>query len=179
MYITQPALRDSINSLEAELEFPIFFRSNRGVSLTASGKAFVEDMEMILQIASNWSNTVTPSQEILKTENITIHLTISLSIADYIFKNVLLKLILNYPNLSFNLNYCSTPEIFHENKEKALSDILIVGSVDHKMEALLDYANVNNYDIELLISPSAGIIVNRNHPLAHKKNITLKDLKKI
>ncbi|MBR2009269.1 MAG: LysR family transcriptional regulator [Peptococcaceae bacterium] len=176
LYITYPTLRDSINSLENELGFSIFFRSNRGVTLTTSGKKFLDDVERILKIASMWESDLAEMQNI-EDEYSTIHISISLSIADYIFKQVLLKFVLQHPNISLNLDYCSSPTMLSEAKDKTVPEILIVGAVDDKISDLLHYAEIHDYDIETLMTPPAGVIVSSKHPLTKKEAVSLKDLK--
>ena len=48
LYITQPALSSSIGELENELGFPIFERTNKGISLTAGGREFITYAKKVL-----------------------------------------------------------------------------------------------------------------------------------
>ncbi len=48
LHVSQPPLSTQIRSLEAELGAPLLARTNRGVSLTASGQVFFEEVRAIL-----------------------------------------------------------------------------------------------------------------------------------
>ena len=48
LYITQPALSSSIGELENELGFPIFERTNKGISLTSGGREFITYAKKVL-----------------------------------------------------------------------------------------------------------------------------------
>ena len=54
LYISQQALSESIQSLEAELEFQIFRRTNRGILLTEQGELFLQDIDKIMPIVYGW-----------------------------------------------------------------------------------------------------------------------------
>ena len=54
LYISQQALSESLRSLEAELEFTIFKRTNRGILLTETGEKFLQDLDIILPIMHGW-----------------------------------------------------------------------------------------------------------------------------
>lgn len=47
LFISQPALLKQINHLEAQLGFSVFTRTNRGVTLTPSGRIFYDGLERI------------------------------------------------------------------------------------------------------------------------------------
>src|SRR6202000_2060867 len=48
LHISQPPLSTQMRSLEQELGAPLLARTNRGVSLTASGRVFYEEVRAIL-----------------------------------------------------------------------------------------------------------------------------------
>lgn len=53
LFISQPALSQSIKRLESELNVPLFIRENNTVRLTAAGKLFVADGEEILRLSNS------------------------------------------------------------------------------------------------------------------------------
>ena len=53
LFITQPALSQSIKRLEGELGVPLFIRENNTVRLTAAGKIFVTDGMEILRLSNS------------------------------------------------------------------------------------------------------------------------------
>lgn len=54
LYISQQALSESVQSLEAELEFQIFRRTNRGIIVTEQGEKFLQDIDRIMPIVYGW-----------------------------------------------------------------------------------------------------------------------------
>ena len=54
LYISQQALSESLRSLEAELEFAIFKRTNRGILLTEKGERFLQDLNTIMPVIHGW-----------------------------------------------------------------------------------------------------------------------------
>ena len=48
LFVSQPYLSSMIKKLEEELGFPIFHRSRNGISLTATGQAFISSACRIL-----------------------------------------------------------------------------------------------------------------------------------
>lgn len=54
LYISQQALSESMRSLETELEFQIFRRTNRGIVLTENGEKFLADLDKIMPIVHGW-----------------------------------------------------------------------------------------------------------------------------
>ena len=52
LYITPTAVMKQINALEAHLGFPLFSRTNHGLSLTAAGESFLQDAKYILDYSA-------------------------------------------------------------------------------------------------------------------------------
>lgn len=149
------------------------------MALTVSGKDFLRDAKKIIDIASQWDNSQAVNQSLLSEDEQTIRIRLSLSIADYVFQKVFLKLLRQYPKLSLKLDYCSTPTMFSYAEEATiLDDIMIGGIVDQKTDILLQFAEKNQYDLELLVTPPSGVIVSAKHPLTKLPKVSLKELKK-
>ena len=53
LYISQSNLSTSIKTLETELGYAIFLRSNQGVSLTPEGKLFIKSAKIIISEMEN------------------------------------------------------------------------------------------------------------------------------
>ena len=51
VFVSQPALTESIRALEEELRIAIFTRSNRGISVTREGEEFLASARQILDDA--------------------------------------------------------------------------------------------------------------------------------
>ena len=56
LYISQPAISQSIKKLEEQLGGTLFIRSNKGMELTAEGKMFYEHIKGAMELISNAEN---------------------------------------------------------------------------------------------------------------------------
>lgn len=63
LYISQQALSESLRLLEKELDFPIFYRSKKGVEPTDEGKLFLNDLDNIFSTMASWSNYARSKKE--------------------------------------------------------------------------------------------------------------------
>lgn len=71
LYITQPALSNSIKRIEDRIGSPIFDRSSSPVQLTDVGKAYINAVEQIISIEENFSHYLEDTQN-LKTGRLSI-----------------------------------------------------------------------------------------------------------
>lgn len=76
LFISQQALSETLKLLEAELGFQIFKRSNKGVTPTAEGERFLQDLEIILPIVDSWQYFV-PKQPKRQTVKIMLQYLLS------------------------------------------------------------------------------------------------------
>ena len=63
LYLSQPSLSGSMKDLEAEIGFPIFLRSNRGITLTDQGEVFLNYANELSRVMSEARRAVTLRNE--------------------------------------------------------------------------------------------------------------------
>ena len=108
-YITYPAILKAMNSLEEELKTHLFNRSRSGVSLTANGEKFYNDVLQILELQKNW-------EKFSSSDSVTINILSSTTPCFTILNKVLPKMAQKYPNI--NLTY--TPMLSKEIPDSLL-----------------------------------------------------------
>lgn len=82
LYVSQPALSETINRMEEELGFIVFKRTNKGIEITPLGEKFIQDAEEILQIKSKWDVYAQQSTDLLEDISEEVHLALTPSLCD-------------------------------------------------------------------------------------------------
>lgn len=138
--MTQPALRESLNRLEEELQFKIFNRSNLGMTPTENGKQFLQEVEYIIQIISHWDRFV---------ENETsFQGTVELSIVQGIYDNIACLLATRasrqYPNMRLKLYKKNAADILKEfiNRKKMMAITVFSKDQLKEIKPLIENCNL-------------------------------------
>ena len=137
LYISQPAISKTINKLEEELGITLFYRANKGITLTSNGEIllkYVKDIEKLLlacerMLSSNSNSDVG---------------TIVIGVQSHIVRNYLLEKIADfkkkYPRINFKLNDLSTLGLI-EALEK------------HEVDFVIDFSPISSPYNNLKIMP--------------------------
>lgn len=163
--VTQPALSKAISKLEEDLEVELFEREGRNIKITKYGEVF-------LKYAQSALSDIERGKEKLKDMNKSNDNVISISsthcigitfipflISDF-FKNNL--------QIKFNINNESTEEIL-KNIKNEKTDFAFFDNIE----------NIDEYpEIESVLVKREEyiLIVPKNHSLANKEEVSLKDL---
>lgn len=163
LYITQPSLSDSIASLEKELGVSLFQKAGRNIKLTKYGEEFYQYVVASL-------NELERGITLMKERSGHISGTIDVGCIPTLLGDFLPGAIANYsaknPLAKFNIYYGMSLEII-EGVSKGKYDLGFCSKVDN----MPDLAFVPITSQELIA------IVNTAHPMADKKELSLKDLK--
>lgn len=172
LFLSQPALSTSLKTLETELKCHLLTRSNKGVQFTPAGKLALEKAHKIL-------NEIALIQSIAESENTIFEdLTIAGNTLHCI--NLLLNLIqqLHFTNSSININLQEIDEsiIIQQLKAQTIDyAILQINSLHVSQEYNSISTKYNLFPIELTKEPLV-ILINKHHPLASCKTISIYDL---
>ena len=168
-FLTQPNLSASIRDLEEELGVQLFERSNTGAKLTDDGHDFLKYAKRILGELDllEGSHTVNHSRN---HSLLPVTTTISYHFQWLTLPNVFVVIIKN-----FKLIETTTRKILKsvESFESDLGIIYLDEDNDHILERSFQH-------MDLTFTPlgefETKIFLGRQHPLAHKKSLNLKDL---
>lgn len=163
--VSQPAVSQAITSVENELGVQLFKRSRSGVTITAKGKEFYENIKPML-------NTYHKSvQEVRFTDSGQTMLTIGLTGSPYetiFIPQFIMEFHNKYPHI----------QIFLQNYDHTqLKRQLVNGDCDLVLTTRDDLDN--NYNLNYVsVTPGYFVsVVPLNNPLSSKKIISLDDLK--
>ncbi|MBP2655171.1 MAG: transcriptional regulator, LysR family [Firmicutes bacterium] len=168
LYITQPALGRQITQLEQEIGVSLFVRNTRKVKLTVAGATLLDQAYEIL------AKTEAAVNQTRQAANGTIG-SLQIGFMGPFESNGLPQLVKKfchrYPNAAIGFNMLG---------QESLNDAIEIGSID--------VGFTNSYGLDRLthvawkpscfskFSKPLGILVNSDHPLAHKKTIQLSSL---
>ena len=171
LYVSQPALSASIHELEEELGIIIFERNNKGISLSEQGREFLVYVKQVL------SQYQLIEERYMQKDNNKKHFAVSMQ--HYVFAvHAFVKTVKQFD-----------PESYVYSIHETRTDEVLTNVRDLKSEiGVIAYSNGNEnilkklfreYKLEFtpLMVRNTYVYVWKNHPLAHKKEISLEELK--
>lgn len=165
VYLSQPAISKQIESLENELQVPLFNRSRNNITLTIQGEYFRQYAEEIVRLCEN-------SKEHLKQlENLnegTLFFGATNFIGVYLIPELILKYQKDYPKIKINMTISSSRRLFIMLEKHEIEFAFLSHYVD------LDR---NKYISELFCIDHMVLIVSKDHGLAHKTHCKISDFK--
>ncbi|WP_300409385.1 LysR family transcriptional regulator [Lagierella sp.] len=170
LYISQPSLSNAIKELEEELKFSIFIRTNRGVTLSHKGMEFL-----------GYARQVITQADLLEEKYITgakQSKSFCASSQHYPFvSHAFVELVKEYEgeDYSFTLNETTTYEVI-ENVKTLYSEIGILYLSNYNESVIRKILSENNLVFEELVKAKPHVFIYKDHPLATKKVVDLKDL---
>ena len=137
LYISKPAISKSINKLEEDLGVSLFYRANKGVTLTSDG-------EILLKYVKDSRKLLLACERMLSSNNSLDSGSIVIGAQSHIVRNYLLEKINNFrklfPNVMFRIVDLSTLE-------------LIEGLEKHELDFVVDASPINTPYNNLRIQP--------------------------
>ena len=163
LYISQPAISQSIKKLEEQLGGTLFLRSNKGMELTEEGKMFYEYVKGALELINNAENEFTSFKDLSKGE---IKIGCSTTLTKLVLLDTIKEFHLKYPNININVTNDLTSNLINDLK---------LGKLDF---VIFNEGNVkeNNLNLKLIKELKQGFIYN---PKFYNDNIiNFEDLNK-
>ena len=113
LYISQPAISQSIKKLEDQLGGTLFLRSNKGMELTEEGKMFYEYVKGALELINNAENEFTSFKDLSKGK---IKIGCSTTLTKLILMDSLKEFHKEYPNININITNDLTSNLINDLK---------------------------------------------------------------
>lgn len=160
--ITQSTLSQQIRQLENEIGAPLFERNSRGVVLTEIGKEF---LPYAAKVVNDVEICIDHIADIQHLKAGTLRVGVSFSFGP-ILVTTLARFMKKYPGVRFDIHYKKTEDLMERLH-------------NHQIDFALAFKPEQPfYSIEsqTLFKRRLAAIVNRYHPLAQKKAVTLKEL---
>lgn len=157
LYLSVPAIKEQIDSLEEELQFKLFFRTNQGIKLTEEGVKFLSfSKDVLLSFDNEIQKLKRISEKKAKTINIghnTVH------IFDPLYYDAVSLFKKKNSNIDIHL---TEAEFFSTEKYD-----LFLGTVKNRTK----FINTN-----LLCRLPVQCLIPKSSPLSGKKSVTVSDL---
>lgn len=169
MYISPTAVMKQINLLENDLSFPLFKRTNRGLTLTEAGKSIYKDAKHIIRYSKESLNR---ARNAMKKNDQIIRIGTSLMTPAKFITDLWPKIHQECPNLKFQIvSFENTPENAREIlKNLGQSIDIVVGAFD---ESFLKSRGCEALKLE---DEPIYCAVSMNNPLAEKDRLEVTDL---
>ena len=164
LYVSQPTLTYQIKAAEDELRFRIFDRSQKNVSLTPSGKAFVESLR---RIYTEYNQAVEQAQNY--SENYSEDIVISLPYRSSIYRlpEAMQHMEKTHPGTLI------TPKFGWDNRLGRF----LAGEVDILFDDYESLKNVKGIEITHFYMSRIYYVCNPSDSLANREIVRLEDLK--
>ena len=167
LFISTPAIVQQINLLEERCGFPLFNRSNRGVSLTPAGQSLYEDGKKIIELSDK---ALERAKQIFEDSLMTIKIGSS-----PIFRARVLIDAMNMTREDELQFHYEIPNLVSELSQFKQFELL--GNQCDLLEAIFcDLAWAEQCQFFELFQTPICIAVNQLHPLAKKKKVSLEDI---
>lgn len=170
LFITQPTLSNSIRDLEKEAGISIFYRTNKGITVTTEGMEFLGYARQVLE------QTQLLEEKYLGTAPRKVRFSVSTQ--HYSFAvNAFVDLIKEYGmnNYDFQLRETRTYEIIEDVKQLN-SEVGILYLNRFNKKVLQKMMKENELEFTELFVASPHVFISRDNPLSRKKVIQLQDL---
>lgn len=164
LFISQPALSKQIQSLENELNVPLFDRVGKQTFLTIQGRYFKNYAEEML---ATYLSSIEHIRQIENLEEGTVNFGATNFIGVYLMPSVIARFHQKYPDIRINMTI---------NSSKNILDLLHKNQLEFVF--LSDYivGNDDRYIVENYMEDELKLIVGNKHHLFEKSECSLLDL---
>lgn len=170
LFISQPSLTAAIHDLEDELDLLIFNRTSRGVTLTNEGEEFIAYAR---ELYIHYENVLEKygKQGLRKKKFAVSTQHYSFAVKSFV------EMVKNFDidEYEFAIRETRTREVI-DDVANLKSEIGVLYLSDFNRKVLTSIFNSKDLQFIKLINCKAYVYLWKNHPLAGKKSITLKDL---
>ena len=160
LFITQPALRESLNKLEDELHFKIFKRSNTGMTPTDSGTNFLREVKDVLRTIENWDKFAEDEISLKGT----IEVCVIHGLYDYFVSTFLPIAIKKYPNINLLMYKKDLKSIYNTILAKKKS-IILTSVLQSQTSEINDLIDKNKLKMDVLQQSRLSFVVSSKNQI--------------
>lgn len=169
LFVSQPNLSSVVKDLEEETGITIFLRSNRGIVMTTEGEEFI-----------GYARQVTEQYQLLESRYIAKNAKkkFSVSMQHYTFAvKAFVEMVkqVGMDEYEFAVHETKTHEVI-DNVRNMKSEIGVLYLNDFNQQVMEKIFKENSLVFEELFTCDTFVYIWRNHPLADKKMISMKEL---
>lgn len=170
LLITQPALSNSIRSLEESLGLTIFCRTKKGISLTAEGSDFAAQARQLVQqsdmIADKY-NQVKSTRPYLRISS--QHYTFAVA--------AFVELVKNFAGSGYEFSFHETRtfEVIADVRNM-VSEVGILYISDFNSKIITKLLRENELDFKMMLLAKPHVFVGKHHPLVGADKLSLENL---
>lgn len=167
LYISQPALTNSINCFEEEIGFKVFHRSSNGTIPTALGEQVIEIIQGIME-GFNAMEYLAEKQKELKND---IHIAAIPAVCNGAIADIICRFKASFPNTTVYVNEVRPENIVHALRQNNYA-LGIFSSIDGFEQLALDELKKHHYIVEEIYEDEMAIFASTKSPLAQKDSVT-------
>lgn len=173
LFMTQPALTLSMQSLETELGFQLYTKTSYGVEPTKEGWIFYEDAQNILKYLDKWESLRREREDQLSVVDISMVNAIYYAFSE----RILMRCCEAYQDIGLNLTFGTWDDLSNEFEE-GKSRIILNACPKEEYEKIMKLQKKIKNEIVLLGKDHTVVYLNTEDPLCKKKIVTSEDLEK-
>lgn len=159
LYVTQPNLSVSLTRLENELGAALFDRRRGKITLTPTGKSFLNYVETALDTIDEGVAQLNGTEQIANRQ-----IRVASCLTDFI-SDILLPLHYQNMDTAFHVTLCSNSQVFQKVQQDEADFGFVFGESD-----------LPGLEYILMDSSERGLMCRGDHPLTRKRYITIQDL---
>jgi DNA-binding transcriptional LysR family regulator len=165
LYISQPSLSKQIKILEENLDTILINRERSHISLTESGKIFLQYSERILILCEESCRAL---MDLKNGERGNLTVGASQTIGTYLMPRILALFAQNYPQIDLKVQVDSTRAIATGIIKREIDVAIVGGEISNELKKKIT--------IQPFVYDELRLIVSNSHPFARKKRIKKEDL---
>ena len=170
LFVSQPALSNTIHDLEEELQIEIFLRTNRGIVVTTEGEEFLSYARQMVELQQMMEEKYMGAAEHKR--------KFSVSMQHYSFAvEAFIRLARNFSLDEYELavHETKTGEVI-ENVRNFRSELGILYLNSFNQKAMQKVFDANELEFKPLFDCAVYVYLASGHPLAGKESISFSDL---
>ena len=163
IYVSQSALSKSVKSLEQELNVTLIDRTSKSFNLTEEGKILFSEGEKLLQYIDESQNEII--EKICKSRR-RLRIGVPPVASTVYFSHLLYRFMKKYPDIDLKMS---------EVGANIVQTQVNSGSIDFGI-VVMPMLNTENYNVIPAMTADNALIVNKDHPLASREEVSFKEL---